>query len=144
MKKIAIAAISMVFAGGVYAADQDSADIHFAGEVLGNICAASVVGSGNTVQLDPTDVKTVSTATTDSVMKKDFTIQLDCTAAGAADHITNAAYNTVTGYLTAAKGTVVNASTAALDNTNLTGTGAQGIGFQVRNKTTVISPVLYP
>lgn len=55
------------------------------------------------MQLDPTDVKTVSAATTDSVMKKDFTVSLDCTAQGSKDKITGASYATVTGYLAAAK-----------------------------------------
>ncbi|RPH27498.1 type 1 fimbrial protein [Citrobacter youngae] len=134
MKKFTIAAIAMAFAGSAFAGDQDSADIHFAGEVQTNICTAELLGGGTSVQLDPTDVKTVTAATTDSVMKKDFTVSLDCTAQGAKDKITGASYATVTGYLAAAKGTAVNASTSALDNTDVSAAGAQGVGFQVQNK----------
>lgn len=134
MKKLTIAAIAMAFAGTAFAGDQDSADIHFAGEVQTNICTASLLGGGTSVQLDPTDVKTVSAATTDSVMKKDFAISLDCTAQGSKDSISGASYDTVTGYLSPAKGTSINSSTPALDNTDVTATGAQGVGFQVQNK----------
>ncbi|WHW84464.1 hypothetical protein PXV97_04670 [Citrobacter freundii] len=48
--------------------------------------------------------------------------------------MTGASYATVTGYLAAAKGTAVNASTSALDNTDVSAAGAQGVGFQVQNK----------
>lgn len=134
MKKLTIAAIAMAFAGTAFAGDQDSADIHFAGEVQTNICTASLLGGGTSVQLDPTDVKTVSAATTDSVMKKDFAVSLDCTAQGSIDSIDGAGYNTVTGYLSPAKGTSINSNTSALDNTDVTATGAQGVGFQIQNK----------
>lgn len=134
MKKLTIAAIAMAFAGTAFAGDQDSADIHFAGEVQTNICTASLVGGGTSVQLDPTDVKTVSAATTDSVMKKDFAVSLDCTAQGSKDSISGASYDTVTGYLSPGNGTSINSSTPALDNTDVTAAGAQGVGFQVQNK----------
>ncbi|MDA8516894.1 fimbrial protein [Citrobacter sp. Igbk 16] len=134
MKKLTIAAIAMAFAGTAFAGDQDSADIHFAGEVQTNICTASLLGGGTSVQLDPTDVKTVSAATTDSVMKKDFAVSLDCTAQGSKDAISGASYDTVTGYLSPGNGTSVNSSTPALDNTDVTAAGAQGVGFQVQNK----------
>ncbi|MBA7800069.1 fimbrial protein [Citrobacter sp. C348] len=133
MKKLTIAAIAMAFAGSAFAA-QDSAEIHFAGEVQTNICTASLLGGGTTVQLDPTDVKTVSSATTDSVMKKDFAVSLDCTAQGSKDAISGASYATVTGYLAPGNGTSINSSTPALDNTDVTAAGAQGVGFQVQNK----------
>ena len=45
MKKFTIAAIAMAFAGSVFAGDQDSADIHFAGEVQTNICTAALLGA---------------------------------------------------------------------------------------------------
>ena len=51
MKKFTIAAIAMAFAGSAFAGDQDSADIHFAGEVQTNICTAELLGGGTSVQL---------------------------------------------------------------------------------------------
>ena len=45
MKKFTIAAIAMAFAGSAFAGDQDSADIHFAGEVQTNICTAALLGA---------------------------------------------------------------------------------------------------
>ncbi|MCU0186895.1 hypothetical protein [Citrobacter freundii] len=49
MKKFTIAAIAMAFAGSAFAGDQDSADIHFAGEVQTNICTAALLGGGTSV-----------------------------------------------------------------------------------------------
>lgn len=43
-EKFTIAAIAMAFAGSAFAGDQDSADIHFVGEVQTNICTAALLG----------------------------------------------------------------------------------------------------
>jgi len=133
MTKFTIAAIAMAFAGNAFAATgQDSADIKFEGEVLSNVCTAALVGGETSVKLEPTDVKTVSATTTDSVMKKDFTISLDCTSTGAQSNITDGSYTTVSAYLAPAKGTTVNATSPSLDNSDAT--GAQGVSLQIQNK----------
>lgn len=66
-------------------------------------------------------------------MKK-ISQSLDCTAQGSKDAISGASYATVTGYLAPGNGTSINSSTPALDNTDVTAAGAQGVGFQSKIK----------
>lgn len=129
--KILLAAMGLVFAGSAMAAGpyQDNADIHFAGEVLTNLCAVNVDG-GSTVTLDPTNASAVEGQAGNSLInEKPFSITVDCS--GATTTITSEGLATMTGYLTAASGTEVDAATQALKNTDTT--GAQNVGFGVKD-----------
>jgi|GEM_PF-2640510 len=127
--KMLLVAMGVVFAGSAMAAGpyQDSTDIHFSGEVQTNLCDVNVTG-GSTVTLDPTDVGQVSNQSgTTPVAQKAFTVVVDCSAQG--QTITDNALSTMTGYLTAAAGTEVDAATTSLKNTDAS--GAQNVGLGV-------------
>lgn len=127
--KMLLVAMGVVFAGSAMAAGpyQDSTDIHFSGEVQTNLCAVGVPG-GATVTLDPTDVGQVSRQSgTTPVAQKAFTIVVDCSEQGST--ITDNGLSTMTGYLTAAAGTEVDAATTSLKNNDAT--GAQNVGLGV-------------
>lgn len=133
--KVLLAAIGLVFAGSALAASSynDSADIHFAGEVLANLCAVDVDG-GSTVTLDPTNAKAVEDQSGSALLnEKAFSINVDCS--GATTAITDDGLTTMTGYLTAASGTEVDAATRALKNTDISAAGAVNVGFGVKDDT---------
>lgn len=129
--KVLLAAMGLVFAGSAMAASsyQDDTNIHFAGEVLTNLCVVGVNG-GNTVTLDPSNVSAIDAQSGSNLInEKPFTITVDCS--DGAETITGEGLKTMRGYLTAASGTEVDATTLALKNTDTT--GAQNVGFGVLN-----------
>lgn len=128
--KVLLAAMGLVFAGSAMATDYgDNADIHFAGEVLTNLCAVNVNG-GSTVTLDPSNVKAIEMQSGSNLInEKPFTITVDCS--DGAPIIAGEGLKTMRGYLTPASGTEVDAATQALKNTDTT--GAQNVGFGVLN-----------
>ncbi|ATF48231.1 fimbrial protein [Citrobacter werkmanii] len=133
--KVLLAAMGLVFAGSALAAGpyNDSTDIHFAGEVYSNLCAVDVDG-GSTVTLDPTNAKAVEGQSGSALLnEKVFSINVDCS--GATTAITDEGFTTMTGYLTAASGTEVDAATQALKNTDVSAAGAVNVGFGVKDNT---------
>lgn len=130
--KMLLVAMGMVFAGSAMAAGpyQDSTDIHFSGEVLSSLCKVSTADGSSTVTLDPTDTAAVNAQQGSTpIVQKPFTVVVDCS--GATQEITDEGYATMTGYLTAAAGTEVDAATSALKNTDAS--GAQNVGLGVLN-----------